>query len=72
MALNGNNEHVGRMYLEHSDLAKKIDKLKAFILSDNFDKIHEVDQQLLKEQLQHMEAYFRVLNIRVSRTCNNA
>lgn len=72
MGLSGNNSRIGRMYIEHSELAKKIEKLKTFILGDKFEKIHKVDQQLLKEQLQHMEAYFKVLNIRVSRTCNNA
>lgn len=63
---------VSRLFEEHSQLWKKLEKLKEFILSDAFNKLPEVEQRDLKEQLKHMDAYQAVLNRRVSRQCNNA
>ena len=58
-----------RLFEEHGDLNKKIDKLKAFIISDKYDELPEVDRKDLKEQLKHMEGYFSILTNRVSRQC---
>ena len=61
-----------RLFAEHSELAQRIEKLKAFIVSDKYDGLPGIDRTDLKEQLKHMEAYGGVLMRRVSRLCNNA
>lgn len=58
-----------RLFTEHGELNKKIEKLKEFILSTNFDELPEADRTDLKKQLWHMEGYFSVLSCRVSRQC---
>lgn len=62
----------GRLFEEHSELNRKIKKLKSFILSEKYDSLPEVDRTDLKEQLSHMEKYHSVVLRRVSRQCNNA
>lgn len=69
---NADNDYRGRAMQEHGELNQKIKKLKEFILSDKFDGLPEVDRKDLREQLQHMEAYFNVLNRRVSRMAGSA
>jgi len=60
------------MFEEYSQLSRRIDKLKIFIVSDKYDGLPEIDRIDLKKQLGHMERYFEVLSRRVSRQCNNA
>lgn len=60
-----------RMLEEHDQLKQRIDKLKGFILSENYDTLPEIDRTDLKRQLGYMEQYFSVLSDRVSRQCNN-
>lgn len=62
----------GRLFEEYNQLSQRIDKLKEFIVSDEYEALSEVDRFDLKEQLRHMEKYFYVLSRRVSRQCNNA
>ena len=64
--------YISRLYQEHSELKLKIKNLRKFIISDKIDSLPEIDRRDLKLQLKHMEEYFKVLNRRVSRTCNNA
>lgn len=66
------SDWVLRLYNEQSDLSIKVDKLKAFILSENFDKLPDIDRKELREQLSYMIGYLQILNHRVSRRCNNA
>lgn len=61
-----------RLFAEYSELQQRIEKLKSFILGDQYDSLPEVDRTDLKEQLKHMESYESVLSRRVSRQCNNA
>ncbi len=61
-----------RLFEEHDQLHRRIEKLKTFIVSDQYDQLPEIDRKDLKEQLTHMEAYERVLSRRVGRQCNNA
>lgn len=62
----------GRLFAEHSDLHRKVESLKKFILSEEYEKLLDIDRADLKEQLQHMESYHKVLMRRVSRQCNSA
>lgn len=66
------NSFVARLYIEHDELAKKIQKLQSFIISPYCDDIPKIESEALKEQLKHMMEYFRVLTCRVSRTCTSA
>lgn len=61
-----------RLFDEYDELKRKIEKLKTFILGDQFESLPDYDRADLKEQLKHMEEYFSVLSRRVSRQCNNA
>lgn len=64
------SDYAQRLFIEHSELKVKIDKLRAFIISDQYDLLPEVDRTDLKQQLKHMEGYFYVLSYRVSRQCS--
>ena len=67
------SNRVSRQWFEeHSQLIKRIDKLKEFVLSEKYDTLPEIDRTDLKKQLGHMERYFDVLSNRVLRQCNNA
>lgn len=61
-----------RLFTEFSELQQRIEKLKAFILGRYFDTLPEIDRTDMKEQLEHMELYCKVLNRRVSRQCGNS
>ena len=50
-----------RLINEQFELQEKLEKLKSFTLSENFSKVAPEQQELLKEQLRHMEEYNRVL-----------
>ncbi len=66
------SDFVARLFDEHDQLHRRIEKLKAFIVTEEFDKLPEVDRNDLKEQLRHMEGYIGVVSRRVSRQCGNA
>ncbi len=61
-----------RLFTEFSELQQRIVKLENFILGDVYDTLPDIDKEDLKEQRQHMQAYSRVLERRVSRQCGNA
>lgn len=61
-----------RLHTEFTDLTIKVDKLKDFIVSEQYDKLPEIDRSDLKEQLKHMQGYWSVLMRRVSRLCGAA
>ena len=55
-----------RLVNEQFDLQEKISKLKPFIESENFNKIDDSQQKLLKEQVEVMERYNNILVERLS------
>lgn len=57
-----------RLFEEYSELQMKVMKLEHFILQDAFTDLPVVDQKDLREQLGHMQKYFKVLSLRVSRS----
>ena len=63
------SDFVSRLFDEHGDLNRKIEKLTAFITSTEYNNLPEIDRKDLTEQLDHMRAYFIVLTRRVSRQC---
>lgn len=59
-----------RLHTERAELQDRLEKLDAFILSDRFDALPNVDRSDLKDQATFMRGYLGVLNRRVSRLCN--
>jgi hypothetical protein len=59
-----------RLFEEHTQLIERINKLKAFIVSDQYEALPEIERNALKQQLKFMEGYFDVLSKRCSRLCN--
>jgi len=58
--------HQQRVVDEKNELFDKIEKLDDFIKTNPiFGQMELQDQQLLKEQLKHMNAYWNVLRQRV-------
>ena len=55
-----------RLVNEQFDLQEKISKLKPFIESENFNKVDDSQQKLLRDQLDVMERYNRILVERLS------
>jgi hypothetical protein len=56
-----------RLQEEQSDLQEKITKLNRFIGTESFDKIDDVQQALLRTQLQVMLTYQTCLDERLYR-----
>lgn len=54
-----------RVEIELGELNYKIDKLKDFISSENFNKLTFQMQRLLREQQTYMEGYSAVLRLRL-------
>ena len=56
-----------RLVEEQVQLEEKLDKLGSFILSDNFNKIDNVQKALLKVQATAMNTYNQCLKERLER-----
>lgn len=59
--------HQQRVLQERDDLEEKISKLVAFINTGSFMILEEIDQKLLKAQLQSMKGYMGTLQARIER-----
>lgn len=61
--------HVQRMLEEYDQLKERCDKLAAFInvQSPLFEKLEDLDKQLLRQQLDQMVAYKNTLTYRIER-----
>lgn len=58
------DDYKQRLLIEHSQLAKRIDKLEKFIKTDKFKELSIQTQSLMNEQFSHMSGYLRVLTKR--------
>jgi len=56
-----------RLQAEQSELQEKLEKLNSFIATENFSKIDDVQQALLKTQYQAMTTYLTCLDERLVR-----
>lgn len=54
-----------RMLTEFNEISERATKLKEFILSEDINKIDNLNKDLLIAQLKAMEAYLSVLSIRI-------
>lgn len=61
-----------RLFEERIELHQRIEKLKAFVATREFNSLPDVDRTDLIEQLELMEGYFAVIDRRASRLCNAA
>jgi hypothetical protein len=61
-----------RLFQERTELHQRIEKLEAFIVHENFDRLPDIVRADLREQLKHMRSYFTVVDRRSSRQCNAA
>ena len=59
-------EVLDRMIVEFQEVGERTNKLRNFILdAENFDKIDNLNKDLMIAQLKAMEAYVSVLSIRI-------
>ena len=59
-------EVFDRMIVEFQEVGERTNKLRNFILdTENFDKIDNLNKDLMIAQLKAMEAYVSVLSIRI-------
>ena len=56
-----------RLQAEQSELQEKLEKLNSFIATENFNKIDDVQQALLKTQAHAMITYLTCLDERLVR-----
>lgn len=56
---------LDRLTQETSELQEKLDKLRAFIFTDNYKSLSEVQQDLLAKQSVAMNEYLTILNLRL-------
>jgi hypothetical protein len=59
--------HQNRVISERLQLADKVNKLEAFVMSKEVSKLPALEKGLLNLQLEYMAMYLRVLDMRVSR-----
>lgn len=63
-------EVLDRMLVEFQENGERTNKLRAFILdTEKFDKLDNLNKDLLIAQLKAMEAYISILSIRIG--CNS-
>ena len=60
-------DYKDRVLEEANKLGNKIGKLADFIRSDGFDKLNNIDKDLLIDQRSYMLKYFDILNSRIER-----
>lgn len=58
---------ISRMRVEYDDLARKRERLQAFIGTDGFKNMDSVDQYLLLHQYTSMGDYLSILKMRIER-----
>lgn len=59
--------HVQRMVAEQAELDRKVGKLSAFLATQTFEALPEIDRELLRKQYAAMRQYSKVLGKRVER-----
>ncbi len=61
------SDFKSRLLNEELELKDKTEKLDAFLQSENFNKIEDVQQLLLLIQFKAMETYLQCLNARIKK-----
>jgi hypothetical protein len=60
-------EYQKRVVIEKHGLDDKIERLAAFMGSEAFMKLNDIDKMLLERQLYFMNGYMDILNRRIER-----
>lgn len=60
-------EYQKRVVMEKHNLEEKIERLSFFISGHAFSKLDDIDQALLKQQLDFMTGYLGTLDRRIER-----
>ena len=59
-------EILDRMIVEFQEVSERTNKLRTFILdSEKFDKVDNLNKDLMIAQLKSMESYISILSIRI-------
>lgn len=64
MAYNPCGTYIQRLQLEYRDLLDKVTKLQAFVNTESYDKLDELQRLYLLGQLSSMKAYLNYLRLR--------
>lgn len=60
------SDFLTRLVIEHDELREKQMKLQAFLSTENFSKVDQTQQVLLKIQVSAMETYRAILENRIT------
>lgn len=60
------SDFLTRLVIEHDELREKQMKLQAFLSTENFSKVDQTQQVLLKIQVSAMETYMAILENRIT------
>lgn len=64
MAYNPCGTYIQRLHLEYYDLQEKVVKLQAFVTTDSYSKLCELQRLYLLGQLDSMKSYLNYLHLR--------
>jgi hypothetical protein len=56
-----------RMHTERDELALRLQKISAFIYTEDFRRLKPEAQELIRQQKEHMNNYYDVLETRIRR-----
>lgn len=59
-------DFLERLVIENRELNDKVSKLRAFIISEAYEKLDLLQKQLLKSQLLAMNTYAEILSTRLA------
>ena len=65
MAYNPCGTYVQRLHIEYYELQEKVVKLQAFVNTESYDKLEELQRLYLLGQLASMKAYLNYLHLRL-------
>lgn len=64
MAYNPCGAYIQRLHIEYYDLQEKVAKLQAFVSTESYDKLEELQRLYLLGQLASMKSYLNYLHLR--------
>lgn len=64
MSYNPCGTYIQRLHIEYYDLQEKVVKLQAFLNTESYDKLEELQRLYLLGQLASMKAYLNYLHLR--------
>ena len=65
MAYNPCGTYIQRLHIEYYELQEKLAKLDAFVNTESYDKLEELQRLYLLGQLASMKSYLNYLHLRI-------